>query len=449
MPLSPRHHNVKALTVARIGKLSLGKEHRDPGMPGLYLHTKHTGRHVWLIRYRRPHTGINGKLVLGVYVDDEDDVQLEVGGFLTPNAARELAAKQKRMLMLKRDPAAERKAAKAEAKQSRANTFPAVAESFILKYSKLRNRKWRVTAREIGFTVRKDDTLDTTPRKGSLAARWKDIPITEIKKKDVVAYLDEIMARGTPYVAINRHSLLAKMMNWAVSRDLIAISPLYGLGKPAVPQSRDRVLTDKELRILWRCAAQISEPWGACIRLLILTGCRRDECRCAPYDEFVGPVWTIPAARTKNGREHLLDLPKLALAQVGVRTRSRWVFTARYRHPINSMGRFKRLTDDLMRKELGDEYRHWCIHDLRRTFASGLARLGIMPHIIERALNHASGQISGVAAVYNRHPYREDVAAALEKWSAEVLRIVDPELAENPLTQRRYVAKLEEASPAL
>ena len=113
------------------------------------------------------------------------------------------------------------------------------------------------------------------------------------------------------------------------------------------------------------------------------------------------------------------------------------------------MGRFKTLTDDLMRKELKDAFKPWRLHDLRRTFSTGLGRLGVLPHIIDQATNHKSGILAGVHGIYNRNPYRDEVADALRRWEAEVLRIVDPELAADPLTQGRYVAKLEEASPAL
>lgn len=432
----------KALSPARIARLPLNVEVPDTAVPGIYVLRRPSGREVFIWRYRRPSTKKHAKLVLGHYTPHEQETRPGIGGVHTLAAARALAIELKRKIRLGIDPGLLHREAKTEADLSRKNTFAQVAYEFVTKYSK-RNKRWRTTSRTLGFKVNKDDSVERIPKKGSLAHKWRDTAIADIKKREIVQLLDAIVERGAPYVAINLHSLLAKLFNWAASRDVITVSPMLYLGKPAVSQSRDRVLNEREIRALWKAVDQVSEPWAACVRLLLLTGTRRDEARCAPYDEFQGNIWTIPKERTKNGRELILDLPKLAMQQVGVRNRSRWVFTARYRHPINSMGRFKQLTDDLMREELGDQYRDWRLHDLRRTAITGMARIGIAPHVCEAVANHASGQISGVAAVYNRNPYEAEKRDALIRWEAEVLRIVDPAAADDPMAQGRYVMQLE------
>ena len=175
---------------------------------------------------------------------------------------------------------------------------------------------------------------------------------------------------------------------------------------------------------MYGAAHEIGYPFGTIVKLLILTGQRRGEVTGMEWSELDldAALWTIPAARSKNGRAHALPLAPVALATITAipRTSSRFVFPARGNHEATFSGwsKAKRELDAMV--GIPD----WTLHDLRRSMATSLASLGTSPHIVERILNHAGGTFAGVAGVYNRFEYRDEMREALMAWEREVSRLV-------------------------
>ena len=190
---------------------------------------------------------------------------------------------------------------------------------------------------------------------------------------------------------------------------------------PAKVVTRDRVLTDGELAQVILAARQMSGPYGGIVELLALTGQRREEVAAMTWGELDlhRRVWTLPKSRTKNAKEHAVHLSEQSMA-VLLRTtvRGPFVFTVLGSKPFREFSRTKRQIDEL------SGVTGWRLHDLRRTCVSGMARLGIPPHVADKILNHQSGTISGVAAVYQRHDFLDERNGALERWGAHLAKIV-------------------------
>jgi integrase len=251
--------------------------------------------------------------------------------------------------------------------------------------------------------------------------------------------LDDISDRGVPLTANKTFAALRTFYNWAVSRDIITASPCAALKKPADESSRDRVLSDDEVLWLWRACGEIGFPFGPIVQLLLLTGTRREEVRSLPERELDlrARLWTIAAARTKNGLDHAVPLSDAALTVLDavprVRSTTGLLFTTNARTAVSGFSRAKRRLDTLMlqyaREERGSdlELEPWRVHDLRRTVASGMARLGISLPIIEKCLNHVSGSFAGIVGVYQRHQYADEKRAAFHVWAGHIMRLVDPQ----------------------
>jgi integrase len=219
-------------------------------------------------------------------------------------------------------------------------------------------------------------------------------------------------------------SAIKKLFAWSLDRGAISVHPLVGLRKPGLERSRDRVLTDEELKSFWRATEELGFPFGPAFQLMALTGQRRGEVagmRRSQID-LEEAVWTIPASIAKNGRAHEVPLSTAVLDVIQSLPRfvgSDLVFTTTGTGAISGFGRAKIRIDFMMQAN------EWRLHDLRRTAASGMARLGVAPHVIEKVLNHVSGEISGVAAVYNRHGYTAEKREALTQWSLFIASLID------------------------
>ena len=213
-------------------------------------------------------------------------------------------------------------------------------------------------------------------------------------------------------------STLSTFFGWVAKRKrLIEMSPC-SVHRPETPRARDRVLSDAEIRIFWKACDAVSAPFSQALKLLLITGCRLSEVSQMRRGELSedGSIWTIPGARTKNHRAHVVPLPPLArsiLATVKP-VSNEFVFSTTGRSPISGWARFKARLDAKM------EAPPWRLHDLRRTCATGMAEIGIAPHIVEAALNHVSGARAGVAGTYNRAAYAQDKRQALEQWAAHI-----------------------------
>jgi integrase len=278
-------------------------------------------------------------------------------------------------------------------------TLGQMITQFIEIYAKPKNRGWKA----VQATFRKFSSLN-------------DRPIVEITRAEVVKVLDGIAARGAPIAANRAMSAIKKLFAWSLDRGVISVHPLVGLRKPGTERSRDRVLTAEELKSFWHATEDLGFPFGPAFQLMALTGQRRGEVVGMRWSQLDmdRTAWTIPAEVAKNGRAHEVPLSTTAMDIVQSLPRfagSDLVFTTTGISPISGFGRAKDRLDFLM------DAREWRLHDLRRTAASGMARLGVAPHVIEKVLNHVSGEISGVAAVYNRHGYDAEKRRALQIWA--------------------------------
>jgi len=206
-----------------------------------------------------------------------------------------------------------------------------------------------------------------------------------------------------------------------VGRAILEISPAKGLAAQTRETARDRMLDDDELARIIRAAREIDSPYGGIVELLALTGQRREEVAQLTWDELdlTSQAWTLPGSRTKNGKAHIVHLSKGAIAVLMRMPKlGKFVFSASGSKPFQSFSAAKRELD-----KLSGVYA-WRLHDLRRTCVSGMARLGVAPHVADKILNHQGGTISGVAAVYQRHEFLAERKEAFERWAAHVATLL-------------------------
>jgi integrase len=259
-----------------------------------------------------------------------------------------------------------------------------------------------------------------------LLSRCKNRSIHDISRRDILSALDEIVVRGSPAVANYAHRVLQAMSNWAIGRGIMERSPCAGLSKPAPVNSRNRVLTDEELREVIFAARRTSRPYGAIVELLSLLGQRRSEVAEMTWQELDldKNIWTIPAERTKNFETHFVHLAPRALEIIQAQPKvSEHAFPAPSGKPFMEYSKMQVQLD----KDSG--MTNWVLRDLRRTVVSGMASLGIAPHVADKILNHLSGTISGVAAMYQRHEYLVERKAATEQWDNPVAQLFRPQVS--------------------
>lgn len=266
---------------------------------------------------------------------------------------------------------------------------------------------------------------------GDLAEQWVHKRVQDIAKRDILDLSDDIVDRGGGQSANRTLATVRKFFSWCVERHIIGHSPCTGVKDPVAKVSRNRVLTDDEIRWLWQAATECAFPFGTLAKALLLTGQRRDECAamCDPEIDPDAKRWTILGARAKNGKPHDVPLSDAMLAVLDsprVKSKVGFLFTTNGRTHITGYSKAKREIDAAMlaatRAERGPDFLipNWRFHDLRRTVAIGMARLGIALPVIEKVLNHTSGSFSGIVSVYQRHHYLDEKRHALETWARHI-----------------------------
>lgn len=231
----------------------------------------------------------------------------------------------------------------------------------------------------------------------------------DIKRQDVMAVIESL--RKTPSEAKHAFVAIRTMMNWCLKHGLIEASPVPRLTFPS--EARTRVLSDLELKAVWSRAEAVGYPYGTIVELLILTGQRRGEIAGLRRIWIDEDCITFPAGFTKNKREHRLPIGPLTRSIIdSIETETDLLFPSRYNteKPVSGWSKLKRRFDKPL------QIAPYALHDLRRTYSSNLAKLGVPIHVTERLLNHVSGTISGVAAVYNRHSYWEEMEDAVNSY---------------------------------
>ena len=353
----------KMLTAIAVSKLrSNGAEREVPDLAcrGLYLIVYKTGRKSWALRYRRPGDGRSAKLVLGSVHDARDghaDPEPVIGAHLTLASARRLVANLQHQIAQGRDPAA-------EVKLRSTDTFAAAARDFIELHSKQNVRGWEEQARLLGLRCKDDGTLELI-RKG-LSERWLNKLVNEIDEDTVFRVIDGARLKGVPGLnkknhgpsesrARAMHAVLSKMFNWLAEKRRIRANanPVTALKRPAAADARERVLSDAEVAKFWRATAQLPEPFGDVFKLLLLTGCRRSEIaelRRGELSEDLSQL-TLPGARTKNHRSHVVPLSRLAreiLQGFEHKSDCECLFSTNGRTPISGFSKIKKQLDKLM-----------------------------------------------------------------------------------------------------
>jgi integrase len=266
-----------------------------------------------------------------------------------------------------------------------------------------------------------DDSLVPTG-KGAIA-KWGARKISTIQRPDVIRLLDGLVDQGNPISANRTLASLRKLFNWAEGRYALSGNPCDKVEMPGSETARDRVLTDDELAAVWRAATEQGGHFESVVKLLILTGQRRNEVAGMEWRELDLPtkLWKLPRGRVKNDNGHEVPLSpqSLAIIEAVPRIANRaLVFTTTGTTPISGFSKVKLDLDEASGVE------DWTIHDLRRTAASGIARLGVSLPVIEKILNHSSGSFRGVVGVYQRHSYADEKRAALDLWGAHLARLV-------------------------
>lgn len=371
----------KALTAKTIEALKPGPRRYDVHdilCPGLSVRVGKQGQKTFTVKYR--------------YGLKQRRLRLGVHPRITLVQAREKALEALRQVDEGIDPAARRR--------QLSMRVESICEDFIRQYAKPRNSSWREAERIL---------------QREFVAMHGQRDIRDIKRHDVLEMMDGAIERGAAYQANRIHSNLRKLFNWCVERGIVEASPVAGVRAPTREQARDRVLDDDEIRAVLRASNSDPYPYGPFVLVLLATAQRRGEVSQMRWSEIDldEKTWVIPAERSKNGKPHVVPLSDFALQRLVSVPRfidCDFVFTTTRRSPVNGFSKaLRRIHETSCTSE-------WRLHDLRRTAASGMARAGVAPHVVEKVLNHISGTISGVAAVYNRYGYDAEKRAALDTW---------------------------------
>ena len=362
----------------------------DQGFPGLALRVSYGGRKSWTYFYR-----LGGKLrrmTMGTYPA------------LSLAAAREAWREARQDVARGRDPS------KAGKQERPATNFAAVADEW-LRRDQAKNRS-HANVKRILFK-------DVVPA-------WQHRQISEIGRRDVLDLIDAIADRGAVSMARQVHAHLHRLFRWCVGRGIIEANPMTDLPKPGSNVARDRVLSDEELVAIWKGCDQLGWPFGTIFQLLMLTGARREEIGGLQWTEISdgheAPEIRLEGARTKNGERHTIPISKLVSVTIGMSphvANSDFVFTTNGKTAVSGWSRAKSRLDAIVRIE------PWVIHDLRRSVATGMQKLGVGLQVVEAVLGHVSGSRAGVVGIYQRHSYDHEKRAALTAWAAHLSALLE------------------------
>jgi integrase len=365
----------------------------DSEAPGLTLRVTHTGEKSWAVRYRPGKGTDQRRATIGVYPG------LSLADARTK--AYEIAAKAQRGI----DPLAEEKRAREIQKiiAAQPQSVKELNAKYIAEYAKTNMRKWQQCERVFQMHV--------DPKIGKLA-------LGDVRRGDVVTLLDDMQNKKGLGAQVNRtRGLIIAAFNWAVEREFMLANPAASVRKRKLEHSRTRVLTDNELRSIWKAALKIGYPGGDFVRALMLCCQRRNEVQKMPRAEIKDETdWIIPAARNKGKRDHMIPLsPALRDLIKATPESGPYVFSADGENPYAGEVRLKRILD----QECGVS--DWIFHDIRRTVNTRLAELGVPLEVRQHLLNHARPKLD---QVYNLYEFRVEKRKALEAWSERLAWIV-------------------------
>jgi integrase len=381
----------------------------DRTYPGLTLRVSHRGVKSWVYLYR-----LRGK---------QHRMTFDRYPAMTVAAAHDAWRQARTLVQARQDPAATGRVAALDPDASRTDFAGVTAEW--LKRDQAKNRTCKVTEQLF---------------KREVLPRWGHRQITDIGRRDVLDLVDRIADRPSVVMARRTHAKLHRLFAWALGRGIVTVNPLTNLPKPGKEVERERVLTDGELEQVWCGAEKLGWPYGSAFQLLVLTAARRSEIAQLRWSELDDPekptTITLKGDRTKNGETHIIPLSTPARALLARQEQHRiagsdFVFTVSGRLPISAWNHAKQDLDAMV------GVKDWRTHDLRRTAATGLQRLGVALEVTEAILGHTAGSRAGIIKVYQRHAYGPEKAAALEAWGAHVIGLVEGRKAGKVLPMRR------------
>ncbi len=357
-------------------------EHWDALVRGFGLRVSGHGRKSWVLLTR-----LRGRLLrytIGSYPE------------IALTDARALARSALLLIAEGKDPRDERK----RADEQRPETFAAVAAAFLAD-DRRPGPGW---ARERARVVKRE-----------LVPAWGPRPIASITRRDVIDLVRGIVERGAPVQANRTLAVIGRLFSWAVNQDLAPGSPCVALEKPGGQErKRERVLSESEVRALWRAWEARGGIFGVYGRVLLLTAQRRGEVAAMRWADLDldGALWTIP--RAKGGHAHEVPLAPVVVALLRAIPQQHgceYVFSTRRARPVSGFGKVKAATAEAANVS------GWRLHDLRRTAATEMAKGGTPKETIRRVLGHAE---SDVTETYVRHSWLPEKRAALEKWADDV-----------------------------
>lgn len=392
------------LTAATVQKLRLphgttDKIFFDDNLAGFGLRIRDGGKRTWIAQYR-----VGAK---------QRRMTLGTPENLDAHSARERAKDVLAKVQTGSDPQTE----KAEKRAQAAVTVGAIVKRYLNERAvrRLKPRSYE----EVERHLRKH------------WAALAETPIRNVKRSDVAAQLGRIAKDSGPFASNRARAALSAFFSWAIGEGLVDATPVLGTNKATEEVSRDRVLTPDELAAIWKEAG--AGDYAAIVRLLILTGQRREEVGGMLWSEIdtAGAVWRIGAERTKNGLAHdvPLSVPALAVLRAIERREGRHLVFGAGDGAFQGWSNAKTALDKRVSRSLANSgagaLKPWRLHDIRRTVATRVADLGVLPHVIEAVLNHISGHKAGVAGVYNRAAYAAEKRAALALWGDHLMALVE------------------------
>jgi integrase len=387
-------------------KASTRLEIPDGHVPGMSLRVTTSGVKSWSLRYRvgGGRAGRVRRLTLGTYPR------------MSLAKARKKAMQALRAIDDGNDPAAQKQAARL------GETVGDLAKDYIAKYAKRHKRSWESDDRYLEVEV---------------LPAWKHLKAKELTRRHVRDLIEGIAERGSPVSANRCLALVRKMLNWAVQNDWIDANPAALIPKPGAEGSRDRVLSDDEIRLVWEACEDERPAMRALMRLRLLTAQRGGELSALKWTDVEGHWLTIPATVSKNKRAHRVFLTATAKALIDPLPRvedCEYVFPGRSGnthcgdHKKGGQRIAARILAKLQEEDATIERFDFRGHDLRRTAATKMAEAGISQTDIAKVLNHAEGGPKATH-VYNRYQYDREKQIALETWGRVLAGILEEKSA--------------------
>ena len=362
------------------------EDYRDRSTKGLQLRVGTTGVRSFSYVYRIGRK--MGRVSLGKYPD------------FSLKAARDKTNEYRRLVALGVDPRSE----KNEKIKKEQMTVGLMVEEFIEKYAKPKNSSWKQAESNLRLYL--------------ISALGKK-PIHEVTRPDIHQILDDLVGRGKHTAANRALAHTRKFFGWLVERGYLDYSPVAYIKPRHQEQEREKVLTDDEIRAIWIASEAMSGPYSAWIKLLLLCGQRRLETASLRRSQIIDSCWHLSGEDTKNKQLHIVPLSQQAMAIIDQLLEQDGEFLIKTGRtgdkPVNGFSKAKVQLDRL------SGITDWKFHDIRRTVATNLSKLGVDRSLLQRIVNHTD---SGVTAIYDRYSYLEEKRDALQKWADKLDDIV-------------------------